>query len=217
MGKMAEPLINVTQNFWSASVVTPEFERLEPHMMATRADDFILPLRSSNSVRAQFDFCISAFGSPITTYGWERGHFLWPNFYTLNLIVSDQPIPAGPSSENGFWFITPRKGLFKEQQISEESALISYHQRKHSYPGPIMYGPDQEGAYRLIFPVPALTEPRIITNVAKLGLTLEIMEVTRARASFRFRNRDGAVVKTPPEFERVELGDNSLIIHSRSA
>lgn len=205
-----EPLTAITQNFWFASLIIPDFDRLDLHTQSLTENDFVLPLEGSGARRIQYDLCISPFGAPITSYGLVRGHFSYPNLYTLNVIESDQPIPSSHFWDTKFTFLSPREGLFKSQQISREAAHIRYQQMCIGHNGPIIFGPNGDNVYRLIFPIPATDPPVVAVDFKVAGLKLEVLSVSKSEASFTILDAHGAIVTEPVQFSRVELGDNRL-------
>jgi hypothetical protein len=209
-----EPLVNITQNYWFASAIIPDFSFLDAHDKSPSENDFVFSIQDDNIGRIQLDFCISPFNKPITSYGYVKGHFSYPNFYTLNIIESDQQIPRNAGSEQRFTFVSPRDGLYKHQQISRDEALIKYHQQKMKHPGPVIYGPNQQGVYRIIFPIAAIKEPEVLAKINNPELSIDVISVTKAEARFTVRDTGGAVIMKPIEWERIELGDYRLTIHS---
>ncbi len=205
-----EPLAAITQNFWFASLVVPDFDRLDLHTDSLTETDFVLPIERLGARRIQYDLCISPFGAPITSYGLVKGHFSYPNLYTLNVIESDQQLPSKHGEDTVFTFASPREGLFRSQQISQEAAHVQYQQKRIGHKGPIIFGPNGEHAYRIVFPIPA-THPPVVTADFKVpGLTLEVLSVSESEATFKIRDVHGAVLKETGEFSRVELGDHRL-------
>lgn len=207
-----EPITAITQNFWFASLIVPEFDRLDLHTEPPTESDFVLPVEGAGARRIQYDLCISPFGAPIKSYGLVKGHFSYPNLYALNVIESDQQIPPSPNAATKFTFVSPREGLFKFQQISREAAQIQYQQMRLGHRGPIMFGPNGDNVYRVIFPIPATDPPVVEADFKVPGLKLEVLSVTKSEARFRILDAHGAVVAEPVQFSRVELGNHRLIM-----
>jgi hypothetical protein len=207
-----EPITAITQNFWFASIVIPDFHRLDLHTESFTENDFVLPLEGSGARRIQYDLCISPFGAPITSYGLVKGHFSFPNLYTLNVIESDQPIRPSHDGDTKFTFVSPREGLFKSQQISREAAHIRYQQMREGHSGPIIFGPNGDNVYRVIFPIPATDPPVVEADFKVPGLKIEVLSVSKSEARFKILDAHGAVVTEPVQFSRVELGDHRLIM-----
>jgi hypothetical protein len=207
-----EPITAITQNFWFASLIIPDFDRLELHTGSLTETDFVLPVEGIGAQRIQYDLCISPFGAPITSYGLVKGHFSYPNLYTLNVIESDQPIPPMYCGDTKFSFVSPREGLFKSQRISREAAHIQYQQMRIGHKGPIIFGPNRENVYRLIFPVPATDPPVVNADFKVRGRKLEVLSVSKSEVTFKIHDVHGAVVKEPAQFSLVKLGEHRLTI-----
>ena len=207
-----EPITAITQNFWFASLIVPDFDRLDLHTDSLTEINFVLPVEGLGARRIQYDLCISPFGAPITSYGLVKGHFSYPNLYTLNVIESDQQIPPRHCGDTTFSFVSPREGLFKSQRISREAAHIQYQQMRIGHNGPIIFGPNRENVYRLIFPVPATDPPVVDADFKVPGLKLEVLSVSKSEVTFKIRDVHGAVVKELVQFSRVELGEHRLTL-----
>jgi hypothetical protein len=207
-----EPLTAITKNFWFASLIVPEYRKLDLHSAPLMSTDYVFLIEGAHPERRQFDLCMSPFGQPISSYGLAKGYFSYPNFYTLNVIESDQPIAPMESDNDKFSFISPPKGLFEKQQISRESAHIKYHQMRLGHNGPIMYGPNEQYEYRVIFPKAATEPPMVDASFKDSNYTLEILCVSKSQARFKVIDSSGAIVKEPVQFTRVELGDCRLTL-----
>lgn len=209
-----EPLVNITQNYWFASVIIPDFSFLDAHDESPTENDFVFRIQDDNIGRIQLDFCMSPFNEPITSYGFVKGHFSYPHFYTLNIIESDQQIPRITGSEEKVAFVSPRDGLHKHQQMSREEALVKYHQKRMMHAGPVIYGPNRQGVYRIIFPIAATKEPEVLAKINDPQLSIDVISVTKVEARFTVRDTEGRIIMKPIEWERVELGNYRLTIHS---
>lgn len=208
-----EPIISITQYFWFASLIIPDFKLLDPHTEEIKESDFVLPIQENCSQRRQYDLCISPFSNPITSYGFVKGHFSYPPFYTLNVIESDKPIPPIEENDMGFMFLSPQTGLYETQKITQEAAHIKYQQKRTGHNGPIIYGPNNNYEYRVIFPG-AATEPPTIDAVFDNNVyKLEVIKVTKSQARFRILDASGSLLRMPIQFTRVELGDYRLTLH----
>jgi len=206
-----EPLTRITEPFWFASFVIPSFFALDAYDTSLTDTDFAFPLEGDPEDRRQFDLCISPSGAHITNYGRVRGHFTYAPLYTLNVIETDKPV-IKTEGDLKFSLLAPRKGLFSEQQITRESAHIEYQQKRHGHNGPIIYGPNANYEYRIIFQVAATTAPNVLAELPDETWKLDIVNVRKSEVRLRVLDASGKVVRTPLEFSRVELSDNTATL-----
>jgi hypothetical protein len=207
-----EPITAITQKFWFASLIVPELIKLDPHESTIKEADYVLPAENMQSKLRQFDLCISPFGDPITSYGNTRAHVSYPKFYTLNIIETECAIPHAENEETHFTFMTPRVGLFKKQQVTRETAHINFHQSQLNHNGPIMFGPNGEYEYRVIFPIAATVQPSVKARFDSNEYSLGILSVSKSEVRFNVVNSSGGIVKTPINFSRVELGYGEITL-----
>jgi hypothetical protein len=202
----AEPLTRITQPFWFASFVIPNFESLDLYDKPLAETDFVFFLEGNPTDRRQFDLCLSPSGAHIASYGRARAHFTHAPFYTLNVIETDNPV-VKLKDDSKFMLFAPRKGLFSNQQITREAAHIEYQQKLHGHNGPIIYGPNVNYEYRVIFQVAATTPPKVEAELPDANWKLDIIKVRESEVRFRVLDARGKIVRVPIAFSRVELSD----------
>lgn len=207
----AEPLTRIIEPFWFASFIIPSLSALDEYDVALSEADFAFPLEGDREARRQFDLCISPSDAHITNYGRARGHFTYTPFYTLNVIETDKPV-IKPDSSPKFSLLAPRKGLFPAQQLTREAAHIEYQQKRHGHSGPIIYGPNANHEYRIIFQVAATTPPNVMAKLPDEAWRLDIVSVRKSEVRLRVLDGGGNVVKIPIEFSSVELSDNTATL-----
>lgn len=95
-----------------------------------------------------------------------------------------------------FVFLRPAVGHYETQQVRRDEAFIRFHQTIHGQRDLIIYGPNGEGAYLMIFSEPMRIAPiaRIVPRLA--NATVETIEATNAWLKYRIK-RENRVVKEP--------------------
>lgn len=116
----------------------------------------------------------------------------------FSLIISAQH----PNSEwtkgldNHFITVAPKTGFYTEQKISNEQALISFHQMLHSTKNIIVYSPNREGIYKIIFAVPMRRAPDMSIELHDENYNCEIVSANTAVVTFKVRDKHKNVIKT---------------------
>jgi hypothetical protein len=137
--------------------------------------------------------------------GYEAG-------YSLALQVDLVTFEVPPALTQHFTTLTPERGLFSEQQMAEDQAMISYHQALSGRTDAILYAPDAAGVFRLIFSVPMRIAPQFEIEFFDPELHVSDLDVQRdGRAEkvmlkFKVRKRkSGEIIRTKVAFKRIEL------------
>lgn len=123
----------------------------------------------------------------------------------LSVVLDYSRFDIPDELKNSFVFFTPDPGLFDKARLDEDKALIEFHQKIANATGPIVYEPNGEGIYRLIYGVPKVRRPDVNINFVDESLSAEMMEIGRAYALFRVRDSSGNVVKQRAEISGVTL------------
>lgn len=208
-----EPLTRVTKALWFGSLVIPSFERLDQHPEKQNETDFLFPIDGPTNQTRQFDLCLSTSGCHITNYGKARAHFTYSPFYTLNVIETEKPVAqTGLVGAHKFSFLRPRTGLFERQQMTKDAAKIEFQQKRIGHSGPIMFGPNVNYVYRVVFPIAATSPPCINAILPDGDWKLDVLKISNSEVQFRVVDKVGTIVKVPVEFSRVELGESRLTL-----
>ncbi|MDH4099252.1 MAG: hypothetical protein OEV28_01600 [Nitrospirota bacterium] len=132
--------------------------------------------------------------------------------YSLTIAVDAVPVPVPPGYENHFTTLTPERGIFVEQQMAEDQAMISYHQVLTRSDGLVLYHPNGEGAIRMIFSVPKRIAPKFKIEFVDPALHVTEQDVQRDARSekvmlkFKIRNRQtGQIIRNEVAIKSIEL------------
>ncbi len=206
-----EPLTRITKPFWFASFVIRSFSTLDKHDTMLTKTDFTFSLEGDRNKPRQFDICISPSGSHITNYGLGHCYFTYAPFYTLNIIETEKPV-FDSERDRKFSLLAPRKGLFSKQEIAREVAHIEFQQKRYGHNGPIIHGPNANNEYRIIFQTAATSIPNVLAEFPDRTWKIDIICVSKSEVRLRVINGSGNIVKTPVEFSRVKLSDNTATL-----
>lgn len=111
-----------------------------------------------------------------------------------------------------FIFLAPSCGTMNRQVIDEDQAMIDFHQAVTGVRDVIVYPPDQDGWYKVIFAVVMRASPSVRVEPVDLMLDVEVEDadtdhrLRKAKVRFRFRDRrTRAVVKHAVPIRVIEL------------
>jgi len=188
-----EPLTRVTQAICIYHYYIPAIEKLDFYSDPISEENAVFDVSEYGDKPVLFSICIAPkdFVPPgraiKLTYNSEG--------YSVVIVVDDAlsfRVPAG--YEKHFITLTLDRGLFFEQQMAEDQALISYHQALTYSKDMIMYAPNGEGFIKLIFAVSMLKAPKFKIELADPGLYVSDNDVIRESRSektmLKFRVRD---------------------------
>ncbi|WP_143035738.1 hypothetical protein [Bradyrhizobium sp. Rc2d] len=101
-----------------------------------------------------------------------------------------------------FLFVRPAVGHHETQQIRKDEAFIRFHQTIHGQRDLIIYGPNGEGTYLMIFSVPMRSAPVATITPQLPNGTAEIIEATNAWLKYRIR-QGNRIVKEPTMIDGI--------------
>ena len=132
--------------------------------------------------------------------------------YALVVVVETPPyVPPAEFLEH-FVTLKPEVGTIGAQALTEDEALIAYHQALHETKGLLVYGPNGAGVWQVVFAVPMRDAPKIQIELADPALYVDPGDIERdsrvatAMVRFKVRHRTTkAVIKVPVMFNSIEL------------
>ena len=205
-----EPLSRTTAVFRIYRYRVPALLKLDLHTEGTAEDDVVFDLSDMDEGPASFSVFVGPkdfgpLGRAIKLAYDAEGYSVTISVDAINFVV-----PSG--YEDHFTTLTPERGPFLEQQMTEDKAMVSYHQALTGFDGPIMYQPNGEGCIRLIFPVPMRIAPKFKIELVDSELYVSDQDVHRDKRSekvmlkFKIRHRrTGQIVRRGVAVKSIEL------------
>jgi hypothetical protein len=200
-----EPLNCVTKHFCFAKYSVPSIDKLDP--TTKRAGDMVFPLPDEVEGRVTFSFIVSPLAEPQVVGDFrEFGvNILFDGLCSINCVVDRSSPTMPPGLSETFSFFTPAKGVRDGLMLSEDQASILFHQRLTGISSRhILYPPNPEGVYRIVFPTEMHHAPTIRIEFADPQYSAEFSRITRGSAWFRVRDRIGNGVKPPVQITSIE-------------
>lgn len=204
------PLTQTTQPFPIYGYRVPSLDGLDVHDDDIAEEDAVLDL--SDLPDGPVSFSVILGPSDFTPQGRAIKLGYEAEGYSVTLQVDPVAFPVPANLDQHFTTLTPDRGLFAEQQMAEDQAMISYHQALTGASGLVLYAPNGEGTIRLIFSVPMRIAPRFKIELADPELHVSDQDVQRDGRSekvmlkFKVRHRkSGQVIRQPVAIKSIEL------------
>ncbi len=203
------PLTKTETPFQIYGYRVPAIERLD-EQKTSATEDYVIDFSELPGGPVSFSVLVA----PIEFEPSSRAIRLSYEVEGYSVVVQIDPVaftvPEG--LEDRFITLTPSGGLFTQQQMTEEQAMIAYHQALTGTADLIVYKPNGEGVIRVIFSVPMRAAPRFMIELADPELYVSDQDVQRDNRSetvmlrFKVRRRSsGEVVREPIGIRSIEL------------
>ena len=205
-----EPLTLTTLTTRIYQYRIPAIQKLDEFHEAADSEDAILDLSELGDGAISFSFFV---GPPNLIPPARAIKLVYEREgYALAISVDCKTFPVPNDYEDHFTTWSPDRGLFLQQQMAEDQALISFHRALTGSDNGVLYSPNGEGVIRLIFAVPMRIAPafRIVLVDAELHVTDQDVEreprLEKVMLKFKVRNRKtGQVVRQPVAIQSIEL------------
>jgi hypothetical protein len=204
-----EPLTTIEKTSWIYRYRIPKISRLTPFNSAPDPEDCEIDLSDLVDEAHSFSLFIGPESIAPDTRAIKLGYL---KRYALIVVLDAQTYVPPPEFTDHFVTLKPEVGTCNSQTISEDQALIAYHQALQETKGLIVYGPNGAGVWQVIFAVPMRDSPKVAIELDDPTLYVDDHDIERDRrvatAMVRFKVRcrtTNAVVKTPVVFRSIEL------------
>lgn len=204
------PLTQTTQPFPIYGYRVPALDKLDVHDEAIAEEDAVFDL--SDLPEGPVSFSLFLGPGDFTPLG--RSIKLGYEAEGYSVTVQVDPVThAVPADLNQhFTTLTPDRGLFSQQQMAEDQAMISYHQALTGAPDAVLYAPNGVGTIRMIFAVPMRIAPRFKIELVDPELHVSDQDVQRDGRSekvmlkFKVRHRKtGQINRRAVAIKSIEL------------
>lgn len=189
--KYFEPISGVTQlnNFCTWSI--PDIEKLDESDSIESDDEYTLNCDAVDG-RVCFTFCMAPWNLVV-----DLPHIAvrYNNQFSLVIVMHSLDIELPNEVNDHFITIAPAKGLFGKQAISNDQALISYHQMVQGGTD-IVYSPNGEGVYKIICSVPMRVPPKLGVTFDDDTLQAEVVKSTNSHVRFKVKDKHGNTIKS---------------------
>lgn len=204
------PLTRTTQPFPIYRYRVPALDKLDVHDKDVAEEDAVLDLSDLSAGPVSFTVLLT----PKDFIPQGRAVKLTYEAEGYSVLIQVEPVAFAVPADlhQHFAMLIPHRGLFPDQQMAEDQAMISYHRALTGTPGLIVYMPNGEGTIRVIFSVPMKIAPRFKIELVDPELHVSDQDVQRDGRSekvmlkFKIRNREtGQIIREPVEIRLIEL------------
>jgi hypothetical protein len=189
--KYFEPISGVSQlnNFCTWSI--PDIENLDETDATESEDDYTLDCDTVEG-RICFTFCMAPWNLVV-----DLPHIAirYNNQFSLIIVMRTLDVELPSEVNDHFLTIAPTIGLFDKQAISNDQALISYHQMVQDGTD-IIYSPNGEGVYKVICAVPMRIPPKLGITFDDESLQTEVVKSTNSHVRFKVKDKYGNTIKS---------------------
>lgn len=204
------PLTKTERPFQIYGYRIPSLDKLDECEGKEAADDVVVDLVSLPAGPVSFSVLIAPIDFNPSSHAVKLSYEA--EGYSVVVQLDAVTLSAPKGLENHFITLTPSAGLFAEQQMAEDQAMIAHHQARTGVDGPIIYTPNGEGVIRMIFSVPMRIAPRFVIELVDPELFVSDQDVQRDRRSetvmlkFKVRHRGSRkIVRRAVDIKSIEL------------
>jgi hypothetical protein len=183
-----EPLYFISKSVVFAVYSIPQIEKLDVLDDTIRNNDYVVEFDANSHSRLNFSVIIAPWNEIIPS---SHIAIRYSNFFSLNIIVDNQSHFVSDKLKDTFILLSPEKGLFKSPLHDKDTGLILFHQKINNRREVVIYSPNKEGIWKIIFVVPMCFPPKISISFVDNTYSIEILTETKAFASFKVRDKYG--------------------------
>jgi len=204
------PLTRTTQIFPIYRYRIPALDNLDVHNDGIADEDAVFDLSDLPEGPVSFSMFIGPIDFSPQGQAIKLGYEAEGYSVTVQVDPVAHVVPADLNQH--FITLTPDKGLFPEQQMAEDPAMIYYHNALTKQSGIVLYTPNVEGVIRMIFAVPMRVSPRFRIKLVDPELYASNQDVQRDGRSekvilkFKVRHRrTKEILRQPVGIKSIEL------------
>ncbi len=202
-GVYGEPIFKITKPFGFFSYSVPSIEKLDIYKKTVSENDIVLEIPEALVGRVNFDCVIAPWDFVNSTT--QGIGIRYEGLFSFSVFVHTNPLLTLSELDNHFHYLTPLAGIYSESAFNKETALLNFHQKIHNTRNLIIYSPNKEGFYRIIFSVPMRIPPEVHIEFEENGLYAEILELSYTNLKFKVKDRFGQTIKNEVKIKSIEL------------
>jgi hypothetical protein len=189
-----DPLFAVSRPVHLITVSIPSVDRLDLFEGDVGPNDAALEL--PNGRRLDFEVFVAP-AEPSSLPG-TIFQVSWTGL--MSVVVTQVVLPTElipPQEQNHFIFLRRTSGDHDEQVVRRDEAFIRFHQRITGHPDLLIYGPNGEGTYLMVFSVPMRVMPLATILPHAPDCVAHILNASNHFLRYQIRRANGQLVKEP--------------------
>lgn len=199
-----EPIFNITKPLAFIIYSIPSIEKLDIHHDTLSENDIILGLDDIFLDRINFECTIAPWN-----YDFKNDipmiSIRYNKLFSLSIFLRSFHLPIQGEMKDCFNFIAPSMGVYSSPIYDKSEAILFFHQAVMNTSNVIIYSPNNQGIYRMIFSVPMRIPPKINITFEEKDLSVELLEFSRTNARFKVKDKYGQTIKKESKIGRVCL------------
>jgi len=200
-GIYAEPIFQITKPFGFIRYSVPSIEKLDLFSKSPSVEDVVLDIPNNHGNRINFDCAVA----PWNFVGANSIGIRYRDLFSFNVSLNTEEYSMPSELNEAFHYLTPNNGLYSQTLFDRDTALLHFHQRVNKTKELIIYSPNVEGVYTLIFSVPMRITPKVKIEFQQSEYQLEILIATYTHLKFRVKDSSGNIIKTEVQIASIEL------------
>lgn len=207
-----EPLVNI-QNFntyfmFSIPSIT-KLEKVDNIYNDLEKKNIIIDLTMFSDERLNFFFNI--FPSEFDSYNTIQNILMilkFDNFFTfvLTFEIDTLALNLGKNVKNeAFLYGSQEKGLFEKQELSQNEAFLKFQHKLYKTDKCILFAPNNEGIFRIIFVVEMRIAPRVRIIFENENYEIRQLNVNKVKATFRIFDTKRKIYIKKEEDVKIKL------------
>lgn len=197
-----EPITGVTQPNIVAAFIIPRIDKLDISDTPPTDEDFVIPMNWSSKSKIQFTFIVAPWNMQSNSV---HIAIRYKDIFSFILQISESEISIPSELENHFIFMTPERGLFEQQVIDNDNALILFHQKINETKTIIIYPPDGEGVWKIICAVPMRIPPNLSIRFQDNSYSFDVVSKTVSVVKFKVKDKHNHTVKKEVAISEIIL------------
>jgi len=201
-----EPIFHITQPFGFIRYSIPSVEKLDIYSKPAIEDDIIIEILGKPFGRINF-YCVIA--------PWD---YIFPDsssisvryerLFSFSILLNDEALPTPSELNDYFHYFSPSAGLYDQPTFDRETALLHFHPKVQGTRNSIIYSPNNEGVYTVIFSVKKRVPPKVRIALEETSLQIELLKVSNTNIRFKVKDKYDQTVKKEVKITEIELDSN---------
>ena len=202
-GIYGEPIFQITKPFGFFRYSIPSVEKLDVYTKPVSEDDIVLEISEALNSRVNFD-CVIAPWNFVDSDSLGVS-IRYEKLFSFSVLLNNEVLPIPPELNDYFHYLSPSIGTYNQSAFNKETALLNFHQKVQNTRNLIVYSPNREGVYTIIFSVPMRIPPEVHIDFEETGLQAEILDLSYTYLRFRVKDKHGQIIKNEVKLNGMEL------------
>lgn len=187
------------------TISLPKITKLDLHQKNISERDHVIDIAENNHGRINFSIVIAPWNYLLNSS--EGSCIRYKELFCLYILVNKENIQTNTTLNEHFIYAFPERGTFQKQACENDIALLIFHQKIQATKSIIIYSPDTQGTYTIIFSNQMRIPPRATIEFENKKLYADFSDLPHRTTCLRFRAKDnhGNIVREERKITKIEL------------